>query len=365
MKSHISPEIKEIMEVSHYHPSISIILPFDINKSLKTELAHCLKTTTDKIENQLNENYHNEITKLMVSKLKRIITNLDYKSSKKSIAIYISPVFEKILYLDLQVEEKIIIDDSFEIRDLVYSKKLNNKFLVLLLSGKESKLFLANNYSFLKIDLNIPETIFAYINEVPERVANFSDVSERKEILTDKFLHHIDIALDEILINYKLPLFVIGVEKILGHFKSMTKHINNDITYIHGNYIDHTLPELKKLLNPYILRWLDSKQKDLIALLEEAAGKKKLVTGIQAVWKEAINKKGKLLIVEKNYMVGAQHSDNIDTIYEVSDLNNDFSNIKDAVDDVIEKVLANGGEVEFVAQDALKLYDKIALIKYY
>jgi hypothetical protein len=44
---------------------------------------------------------------------------------------------------------------------------------------------------------------------------------------------------------------------------------------------------------------------------------------------------------------------------------NKFSCIRDAVDDVIEKVLENGGDVEFADKDLLKDYQQIALIKYY
>jgi hypothetical protein len=41
------------------------------------------------------------------------------------------------------------------------------------------------------------------------------------------------------------------------------------------------------------------------------------------------------------------------------------SYIKDAVDDIIEKMLEYGGDVEFVDEGVLKDYDHIALIKYY
>ena len=44
--------------------------------------------------------------------------------------------------------------------------------------------------------------------------------------------------------------------------------------------------------------------------------------------------------------------------------NNPFY-IKDAVDDIMEKVLQNGGDVEFVENGVLKDYERIALIQYY
>ena len=62
--------------------------------------------------------------------IKGIIKNLNFNTYKKSIAIYVSPVFEKVLYLDIAVEEKIIIDESFEIRDLVSCKREIQEYLV-------------------------------------------------------------------------------------------------------------------------------------------------------------------------------------------------------------------------------------------
>ena len=55
--------------------------------------------------------------------------------------------------------------------------------------------------------------------------------------------------------------------------------------------------------------------------------------------------KGRLLVVAKNYMYAAEHGDSEDIIYKAAEPYNKFSHIKDAVDDVIEKVLENGGDV--------------------
>jgi len=333
--------------------------------NLKTELAHSLKTAADKVELELLENYPDEMAILVMHKLRALIKNLNFNTYKKSIAIYVSPVFEKVLYLDIVVEEKIIVDESFEIRDLVYSKKQMNKYLVLLVSGKESRMFLGNSKDFVRIVSSTPESVYAFVNDTPERVANYSDMSERKEIIMDKFLLHIDQALDIILNAYHLPLFVLGPERILGHFKKLTKHAGAVIEFVPGNYEEATLPKLKEILEPYIADWKKVKQKDLLNQLEEAAGKKKLAVGMKEVWHEAMNHKGRLLVVEKNYMYAAEHGSSDDVIYKLEDPYSRFSYIKDAVDDVMEKVLETGGDVEFVDEDLLKDYDHIALVQYY
>lgn len=365
MNTLLTPEIKEVMGAVHYRPAVSVIMPFEPKMNLKYGLTHSLKIAADKVELELLENYPDGKGLLVIKKLRGIMSELNYDTHKKSIAIFVSPVFEKVLYLDIAVEEKIIVDESFEIRDLVYCKKQLHKYLVLLLCGKESRTYLGNSNDFVRIVSNTPESLHAYLTEPPEKVANFSDAQSRKEMQTDKFLQHIDHALDIILNAYHLPLFVLGEERILGHFKKLTKHSSAVVEYIHGNYEEATLPELKALLQPHITDWKKVNQTDLLNQMEEAEGKKKLAVGVRDVWRQAMNHKGRLLLVEKNYMYAAQHGSSDEIIYEAREPYNKFSYIKDAVDDIIEKVLENGGDVEFVDTDILKDYHHIVLIQYY
>ena len=365
MTQDIMPEIFELIEAVHYRPAVSIIMPFEPKMSVKSELIHSLKRAIDKVEKELVENYHDELGILIMRKLKAVIENINYSTHKKGIAIYVSPVFEKVLYLDIAMEERIMVDESFEIRDLLYSKKQLHKYLLLLLNGKESRIFLADDDTFKRILSNTSESVYALINEVPERVGNFSDPSKRKEVIMDKFLHYTDNSLAIILRAYKLPLFVIGPERMLGHFKNITKHKASVIEYIYGNYEDASEQKLKEILEPYINDWNKVMQKDILNKISEAAGKKKLSFGMCDVWHEAVNHKGRLLILEKKYEYMAQHGNVDDVIYKAIEPYNKFSYIKDAVDDVIEKVLENGGDVEFVDKDVLKDYDHIAMVQYY
>lgn len=365
MNKVLTPEIQELLQAVPYRPAVSIIMPFEPKMRLKTELVQSLNNAVDKVERELFENYPDEMGTLVMHKLRNIINNLNFHTHKCSIAIYVSPLFEKVLYLDIAVEEKIIVDESFEIRDLVYNKKQLHKYLVLLVSSKENRIYLGNTSTLVRIVTSKPESVNAYVNDVPERVANFSDMAERKQIMLDKFLQHIDNSLDFILHSYHLPLFVMGTTKVLGHFKKITRHAGAVIEYVEGNYEDVELPEVREILKPHIADWKKIIQKDILNQLEEAAGKHKLAVGMRDVWKEATSRKGRLLVVEKNYMYAAQQGSSEEIIYKAIAPYNKYSYIRDAVDDVIEKVLENGGDVEFVDENLLKDYKKIALVQYY
>jgi hypothetical protein len=105
-KPAISPEIRELIEAVHYRPAVSVIMPFEPKMSVKAELTRQLKIATDKIEKELQQNYPDDLADVVIHKLKTIIRNLNFSTYKKSIAIFVSPVFEKVLYLDIPVEGK-------------------------------------------------------------------------------------------------------------------------------------------------------------------------------------------------------------------------------------------------------------------
>ncbi len=353
------------MEVVNYRPAVSLIMPFQVKMGLKSEMQQSLKIAAGKIERELYADYPAQIVSVVMDKLWNSIRRINFNENKKSIAIFVSPVFEKVLYLEIAVEEKIIIDESFEIRDLVYCTKELQQYLLLVLSSNGSRMFIYNTDSFIKIVSDSTESILDREKNSPERVANFSDVSQHKEVLMGKFLSHVDNTLDEILKIHPLPVFVLGAERVAGHFKAISRHSAAVVEYVHGNYEEATLPELKKVLEPYFDGLKKSKQKALLNQLEEAAGSRKLSVGIENAWRAAMNKNGRLLVVEKNYMYPAERGNTGDLIYAASEMGNQFSHIKDAVDDVIERVLENGGDVAFTDEDVLREYGRIALIQFY
>ena len=366
MKPAIYPGKEDVLHAVKYQPCVSVILPFEPKMSVKNELEVRLKTALHKVQRDLSAAYPGETVKEITSNLQALMKGLDYSTYKKSIAFFVSPVFKKVYYLDIVVEEKIIIDDSFEIRDLVYSKKEIHKYLVLLISGKQSKIFLGNTSAMIPIALNVPEHVEDYTNDIPERVSNFSDPQERKDIMLNKFLKHIDKGLSIIINAYPLPLFVMGAKRTIGRFKKVSHNLEHIIDYVHGNFDGNTEQEIQSAIRPYVENWKTVLQKDLLHRLENAMSAHKLAIGMRDVWKEASRGQGRLLIVEKNYRCPARQGVGGKDIYPYEALATENTlYIKDAVDDVVEKVLENGGDVEFVDEGILKDYAHIAMIRYY
>ncbi|WGQ10840.1 hypothetical protein QG516_04130 [Pedobacter gandavensis] len=364
MIKHLNPEVQEIIEAVHYWPSISLIMPLTAKINAEKELEQSFNFKVDEVGRELKSNYSEEMSNLMIKKLQLALKKVDLNLHKKAVAVYVSPVFEKIVYLDTAVQERIVIDESFEIRDLIYSKKRCSKYLLLLLSSKQFNIYLVNGDQFTKIETTIPENIAPYINEWPEKVANFTDSIDKNQIIVQKFLQHIDKELNRILNDHELPVFVMGVKKILGHFKKISKHQDFIADYITGNYDKLSFAKLAEILESHLAVLWHKKDKEIVQILDNAEGENKLITGIKPVWEAVMDNLGNKVFVESDFVFSAQRAAKPNMIEELTENYNEFSYIRDAVDDIIEKVILNGGDVDFVDSGTLNNYEHIALVTY-
>ena len=227
-----------VVGLPKYRPAVSIILSFDQRINLKRKLDYKLKIAVEKAERELMANYP---ANLVVPVLKRLrhLTGLKYDAERKGIAIFVSTAVEKVFYLDINVEDKIIIDESFEIRDLAHSQNLSIRYLVLILHDASFKIYLCRSSVFTLVKTETTER--ASDAEVP--------VNNRKQA-SDQFLYRADKEVSILLKAYSLPVFVMGPEKPLQQFKHLSKCGQSIVQYIYGSYLNKKSVYIYKVLKP-------------------------------------------------------------------------------------------------------------------
>ena len=240
MKQNVLYNMNEVSEAVYNLPSVSIILPFEPKMKSKKELASTLQSAIDEVERKIFNKFSVDMAVLVLQKLKSIVNDLDYNTHKKSLAIYVSPVFEKVLYLNMQVEEKILVSKSFHIHDLIKSKKQLHQYLLLQIEDKECRIYVNESGEMEKIFSYKLENVLNYINDfAARRKINFDTENEKNN--TEKFLHRIDNTLNFILESYPLPIFVVGTEIKLKLFNKITTHLPVIIEYLTYNNEDATI----------------------------------------------------------------------------------------------------------------------------
>ncbi len=364
MQTILTPEIGEVMGTLLNRPAVSIILPIESKVSPSTTLLHKLKTVVDKVEHEFAAKYSKEVGYAVMERLRSIIARTKVDAHKKGIAIFVSQGFEKVLFLDLPVKERVIVNGTFEIRDLVQNCNLGNRYLILLLSGWQFKLYRGSTHEFLKIVSAIPQSIHTYKRDSGDEPVGPTVAATRKEILMDKFLHQVDKEIGRLIALDHLPVFVLGTIRMLDHFKKITKNSASIVVYISGNYDESSFSQLKEALEPYLAIWRNDRQKQLLALLDHAAGQRKLAVGIEEVWYAALNKKGQKLVVENGFVYPVQLEASTREIVKNDRGDQETLYLPDAVDDIIGNVISNDGDIHFTEHDTLDKYEHIALVTY-
>lgn len=328
-------------------PSIAVVFPFDPKMTAKTDLEMSIKRLLGTAEKQLLSKHPGEAALPVIKRLQQALRGLNYSTHKRSAAIWVSPSKTGTTYMDFAVEERLFVDQPFRVRDLADCKPSGKDYLLLLLSTNESKMYLHNSSGLKLIKSNGAWHMFAYLNEVPQRTGNFSDPADRREIMLNKFLHHMDEGLAHVLKAYPLPVFVAGPERVAGHFARITRHAANIAAYVHKNCIHSTEKDLQALLEPLLGDWRRLRQNLLSLQLEKAFEAGKLVCGIEEVRKAARCSNSRLIALETPDAGPA-----------------DFFT-DGALDNIVQKVLENGGEVEKLDTGSLGRFGPVALIRYY
>jgi Bacterial archaeo-eukaryotic release factor family 3 len=361
MNSLTLSNINKVVETGSYEPAISIIMPFDPKMSPKSEIVYQLKYALEKVQESVMANYKNDLGILVMQKLRNLVSHLNFSTYKKSIAIYLSPVFEKVLYLDIPVEMCIRVNDQFDVRDLISAKKQSNQFLVLVLDEYCSNIYLGKDLKISKLKSNI---IRGGNRTTARHRANVeSDVVSTSDERLKKILHCSDDGLNALLQSYQYPVLAVGSAKALAYFQANTSHKNRIIAYAASNSSHVSEAEMYDLIMPHVADWQNLRMKNLLQKLAGALEAKSIASGIGNVRRMAAQNMGSLLMVEKNYRVGSQLLESTEGLYTSKGSYHKYSPISDVVGEIIEIVLENGGDVEFVENGFLNDFEQIVLIK--
>jgi hypothetical protein len=132
---------------------------------------------------------------------------------------------------------------------------------------------------------------------------------------------------------------------------------------ITGSHDKTSVHKLGKLVQPLIEKYQDEKQKVSLARLEKAVSERNFVSTIGEVWRLAHEGRGDLLLVEEDFHYQGRLDENGILVSADGPLAPGV--IDDAVDQIIDTVLNQQGQVVFVENGKLDEHRHIAMILRY
>lgn len=189
------------------------------------------------------------------------------------------------------------------------------------------------------------------------------DPSVMEEVRRQAFLQKIDDQLTNYYID-SLPLVVCGELKEVAYFKKITRYDKVISSFMVGNYLHLNQTELADRVWPTLKSDLDEKRSLLINVFKESVGMGSTETGIINILQAARDGRAFRLLVEKDYSVtGYLNARDGALCLQAPEASHRI--LPDALDEVIDKVLEQRGEVIFIAKGALQDYGHIALFTRY
>ncbi len=370
--------IQEDLKVLQNHegdPCVSIIIPTH-RVSTETDKDYIrLKNAIKRAIESLHEQYAKKQVSPIIQRLEAIMEDeLDYSTLLEGIGVFISPSIEKVVHLPFEVDEKVIVDTNFEVRDLKLALNRDLDYQVLILSESNIRLFYGKGRNIveykdgqlpLKLDKETSE--YQKANFINPGTASPGGSTEKANEEQKKIIENLKYW-DNKLTSYfdhDTPLFIAGDKQILGDFEQITHHKDKIQGKLTGNFDHLRNHEIADKIQTEVKRYIHELQERAIRILEEEVGFDRVSSGLPKVFEDALKGKGSLLLVEESYSEPGYLDEKNYRLYLEPDKTDGLKRLEDAVDDVIEEVLNKNGEVRFVADGKLQKYGRIALILRY
>ena len=341
------------------YPNVSILLTTHKTVPDSNQDAMLLKKLLKEAERRLVAEFDKREIKRLIEKLNKTVRSIDIRHNLDGLAIFVNNNFEKVVRLPFPVKERVIIDESFATRDLIRAINRGINYYTLSVSAGFVRLFEAYRDKFQEIT----EGGFPFANPYP-RGSNLEESTSIKEARLREFFNMVDKSFTNIDNQHPMQLVIAGVERNIALYREVSGLTDKIIATIEGNYDNASPHDLAGIVWPEVKNTMAEKRRQVITKLDEAIGRKKLVTGIEEVWKLAGQDRGELLVVEEDYQQAARISGNGNSITLINDRGIPGAT-DDLVDEIAEKVVSTGGSVVFAENGSLHNYNHIALILKY
>jgi hypothetical protein len=347
---------------THAVPAVTILLATDRHRPGNGEDPRRLRSLVDEACERLQLEYGMDEGSGVQKVLRDITELIDWKHPSDAIAMFATGDSMEFYMLPFTVHDRVAVAETFATRELLRGLQRTDRYRVVTLSGDGARLFEGYDARLYEVaDGGFPIVVEAPVEvDTPHRDLPIHE--NRIESSHDFVFRAVDRALDTHTATEPLPLVVVAVERDLGYFDDVTAHSKLIIGRVHGNYSRAPLEKLESSVAPIAQRHFHEVRVEIVREVERAVGAKRAAVGMREAWKPAVEGRGRILVVDDGYEYLARVRDG--ELHEAGDDDGD-GGVHDAVDDIVDAVIAHDGDVVIVAPGALGEYGPIALVLRY
>jgi hypothetical protein len=351
-------ELKSLQQHRDY-PSISILAPTHrtapLNKQDRIKVENLARKAIDRLQAEYSKRELAPVEK----QLRSLIKSVDWEHTLEGLALFASRDRAESVSIPFKVKARAIVDETFATRDLVYSFNRARPYRVLTLSQTPR---LYDGWStVLEEHLEDPFPL-SYRAGAGKKLSRrqLMQRSDAREEDQRAFFKQVDDAVAAVHKRDPRPLVVVGVERNLAFYREVTKNADAVCGMLAGNHDMTSVRDLGKLVWPVFDMDGTRLRTEALVALDSAVSAHQHASGIDQVWRAAVDGKVQTLLVEKDFAYPAQLSEGGDRLLPFT--GKGAVNLDDVVDEVIERVMETGGNVYFYPAGDLGVHQRIAAV---
>lgn len=332
------------------YPSISLLLPIDDAVAWPQRLRTLERSAVRRLRAELGSRLDPDL----IGRLRTAVEHAKVPPGARSLAVFVNADRAECIGIAVTVRERVVVDDTFATRDLLHHELRSPRYWLLALTLDAPRLHRGRGSILRPQPLDLEPVRVERTGSRDRRGRDRTDIHDARRA---RRLRNLDDHLAAALRNDEDPLIVVGAEPTISRFLDHTRNINRiEAVMRRAPGRDATLPAL---IEPALTDVLASRCATALAALERAMNARIVTGGIQPIWERCRHARG-MLLVERGYEHPATITDQ--GSLEPAQDPAAAGVLDDAVDDVIEFVLALNGRVELLPNGALTNHGRIAFI---
>ena len=352
------------LQSHHNYPSLSLLAPTHRTAPANKKDRIVVKNLAAEGLTRLDQEFKKREVAALVKNLNRLIDRVDWQHALDGLALFASKDVASAIQLPFRPKARVVIDATFATRDLVYSLNRSPRYRVLVLTEKPARLFEA----WTNVLTEYTAKPFPMIHKGPGGASRLPggqgiNRSAVRDESHRQFFRQVDDALATIQKEDHLPVVVVGVDRYLAFYQEVTKDQAAIVGLVAGSHDNPNPAALGKLVWPVFKSGATLRRTRALVRLSEAVSLNRHASGIDQVWRAAFDKRCQILLVETGFDHPADLDPRGDRLLPYT--GRGAAALDDAVDEVIERVIAGGGEVFFYDPGVLDLHQRIAAVLRY
>jgi len=320
-----------------------------------------LKNLLKVAEEMVTEKFDKHFAESVIAPLKKLAEDVDHANNLDSLLLFSNENFSESVKIGIPVVDKVVVSDSFLIRDLYLAKQLQYRYYILVLGKEEARLLEAINNRLIK-EYKDPFPI-KNTKWFPENVVEKSD-GMKSVYLLEEYFNVVDKQVNNIVKENEFPVIVATEASNFPRYENIADNPKNISGYLPLSLVPQDGQKIVHAAWEQVTSAIVTNQNaEQLQQLENARSRNTFLADINEVYKAIKEGRGRTLFVKTDF--------NPDFVLQKEefvpaqqDVNRNYRTI-DPVDAVIRELISQGGEVVFIPEDADTDFNEMALVTRY